>query len=155
MRLCGFTFSSDWQITPALIVTFVVFLCGAMAEELGYTGYATPALLRRVSPVGAGLILGVPWALWHLPSMIAVGQPIGLVLWGLAATIAIRVIYVLIYARGGGSLFAIVLLHALLNTGRSAFPGGRAGYEMGDAAIGYGLIIVLALAVIAVDKRAR
>ena len=41
------------------------------------------------------------------------------------ATAAFRVIYVLLYNNAGGSLFAIILFHAVANTGRSAFPGGE------------------------------
>ncbi len=34
------------------------------------------------------------------------------------------------------------------NTGRSVFPGGRPAYELGDAAVGYGLITIVAVIVV-------
>jgi membrane protease YdiL (CAAX protease family) len=39
-------------------------LAGAL-EEIGWTGFATPRLLERFSPLRAGLTLGVAWAAWH------------------------------------------------------------------------------------------
>ena len=38
------------------------------------------------------------------------------------ATAAFRVIYVLLYNNAGGSLFAIILFHAVANTGEARFP---------------------------------
>ena len=77
--------------------------------------------------------------------MIQVGQAPGLIMWGLLATVAFRVIYAWLYNNAGGSLFAIILFHAVANTGRSAFPGGRAAYELHNGAIGYAIIICLGL----------
>ncbi|WP_421724443.1 CPBP family intramembrane glutamic endopeptidase [Bauldia sp.] len=145
MRLLGFDVAVPSAIGAPLALTFVVFFLGAVGEELGYTGYATDPLLRRASAPMTAVMLGVPWALWHLPSMILIGQPTDLILWGLAATVAYRVIYVEIYARSGCSLFSVVLLHALFNTGRTAFPGGHEGFEAGNAAVGYGLVVLVAL----------
>jgi len=35
-------------------------------EEIGWTGFAAHRLLARHSAVRAGVLIGVPWALWHL-----------------------------------------------------------------------------------------
>lgn len=144
MRMAGLPLSASFILTPALVFAFPLFMLAAAGEELGYTGYATDLLQHRYSALMSGLIIGVPWALWHLPSMIQVGQGPALIIWGLLATVAFRVIYVWLYNNAGGSLFAIILFHAVANTGRSAFPGGRAAYELSDGAIGYAIIICLA-----------
>ena len=34
-------------------------------EEIGWTGFATPHLLDRFTPLRAGLTLGLAWAVWH------------------------------------------------------------------------------------------
>jgi membrane protease YdiL (CAAX protease family) len=39
-------------------------LAGAL-EEIGWTGFATPRLLQRFSPLRAGIVLGGAWAAWH------------------------------------------------------------------------------------------
>jgi hypothetical protein len=67
--------------------------------------------------------------------------------WGTLFTIAVRVIMVWLYADGG-SVFVVSLFHAIGNTGRSLFPGGRAAFELGDATVAYGLVTLSALALV-------
>ncbi|WP_276277430.1 type II CAAX endopeptidase family protein [Haloarcula regularis] len=51
-----------------VLVSFVsIALVGGGNEEPGWRGFALPKLEERYSPVSATLILGVVWALWHLP----------------------------------------------------------------------------------------
>jgi uncharacterized protein len=146
MRAAGLPVSAHWELTPSLAFALPAFLVAAAGEEIGYTGYATGLLQQRYSALVSALIIGVPWALWHLPSMIQVGQAPGLIAWGLLATVAFRVIYVWLFNQAGGSLFAIMVFHAMANTSRTAFPGGRAAYELANGAIGYSLVICFAVA---------
>jgi len=46
----------------------VALLAGALWEEIGWTGYATPRLLARYGALTAALLLGLLHALWHLPA---------------------------------------------------------------------------------------
>ena len=55
----AFTPSFHWQLLA------VGLLAGAF-EELGWTGFVTPQLLRRHSAWIAGFGLGLVWAIWHL-----------------------------------------------------------------------------------------
>lgn len=41
-----------------------------MGEELGLRGFALPHLQKRRSPFRASLIIGIFWALWHLPVLV-------------------------------------------------------------------------------------
>lgn len=36
-------------------------------EEIGWTGFALPAMMRTRNPFGAALLLGLLWSLWHAP----------------------------------------------------------------------------------------
>jgi len=148
MRIAGWSVPHMWTPSPSLGLVFLAFFIAAAGEEFGYTAYLTDRMRPNWSMLGAGLVIGVPWALWHLPSMIQLGQSPALIVWGLTATVAFRVIYVWLYNATGRSMFAVTLIHAIANTSRTAFPGGRKAFELGDAAIGYGLIILLALFVV-------
>ena len=92
--------------------------------------------------------MGPLWALWHLPSMIVMGQSTELILWGLCVTVAVRVLNVWIYNNAGASVFAVILMHAIGNTARTAYPGGRSGYELGHGSVAYSIIVALALIVV-------
>jgi len=119
-----------------------------------YTASAPDALQQRYSPLATALIIGIPWALWHLRSMIQIGQSPALILWGLAGTVAVRLIYVWLYNRAGRAVAILILCHTIANTARTAYPGGRAAYELGDGAISYGIIIAAALLILAANWRA-
>lgn len=149
MRLLGIPIPDQWALSLSLVPTFLFFFIGAAAEELGYTGYALDPLQDRWGALKASLIIGAPWALWHLPSMIGLGQSGTLIAFGLAATVAWRVIYVWVYNNAGKSVFAVILLHTIGNTGRTAFPGGRAGFEMNGGTVGYTIIVLVAAAIAA------
>jgi membrane protease YdiL (CAAX protease family) len=104
---------------------------GALAvgffEELGWTGFAIPRLLRRYSVLAVGLLVGVPWGAWHLltndiwiASAFAGELPVALFLTvnglGLLAgqLPAYRVLMLWVYDRTG-SLLVAMLMHASLS----------------------------------------
>jgi membrane protease YdiL (CAAX protease family) len=154
MRVLGYLTLTSWHLSPAFVGIFILFCSAAAAEEIGYSAYETDALQRRMTALNAALVMGPLWALWHLPSMIAIGQSAGLILWGLFGTVAVRILNVWIYNNAGASLFAVILMHAIGNTARTTYPGGRAGYELGHGSVAYSVIIVFALIVIALWRPA-
>jgi uncharacterized protein len=103
------------QFHPAL---FVIGLVAGMCEEIGWTGFATPRLLRRHSVLTAGLLLGLPWAIWHVladatgnfDAMGAGWFGLFAVFW-LATLPAYRILMTWVYANTGSVLLAI-LMHA-------------------------------------------
>ncbi|MCE3605484.1 CPBP family intramembrane metalloprotease [Massilia sp. P8910] len=155
LRIAGIPVSAHVELSASLLIAFVMFSTGAAMEEIGYSAYATDALQKRFSPRATALVIGVPWALWHLPSMMKMGQSPQLIVWGLLGTIAFRVITVWLYNNAGCSLFAVILAHAVGTTARSAFPGGRHGYEVADGSISYAVIMIAALCVAFFSGRAR
>jgi membrane protease YdiL (CAAX protease family) len=66
------SFSSLSQALPALLIAF--FTLGTM-EEFGWRGVALPLMQRKLSPFWAGLLLGVVWAVWHIPAFLLSGMP--------------------------------------------------------------------------------
>jgi CAAX protease family protein len=89
-------------------------------EEVGWMGYLFPRLLRRFSPLGGALVLGVLWACWHLPVVNFLGAagphgpyfvPFFLAFAGVL--VAMRVLMVWIYMQTG-SVLLMQLMHASL-----------------------------------------
>lgn len=53
-----------------LVMTFVALqLVGAFGEELGWRGFLQPTLERRLPRVGAALLTGAIWAVWHVQNL--------------------------------------------------------------------------------------
>lgn len=140
-------------VFPSLMVllgTIVMFFIAATVEELGYAAYATEALQKKYNSLMTALIIGVPWALWHLNSMIQIGQTPLLIIWGLLGTVAVRVLYVWLFNSTYASVFALILCHTIANTARTNYPGGRSAYELGEGMIAYGIIIIVTIIIICI-----
>ena len=111
---------------PSLLGTFVIwfFLGGPFGEEFGWRGYALPRLMRRCNPLAASLILGVIWSAWHYPLTRLVGTtesqtPVWVFF---LSTTAAAVTYTWVWLRSGKKLFAVLLLHAMVNITVKLFP---------------------------------
>jgi uncharacterized protein len=97
---------------------------GGLLEELGWTGFAVPTLLRqRYGVLSTGLLVGVPWGVLHFMAFFYLGRPsaaIPLAIFvpldffiSVVGLTAFRVLMVWVYDRTGESmLVAGVLMHA-------------------------------------------
>jgi membrane protease YdiL (CAAX protease family) len=120
LRLAG-TAMPEPDLSPALVLA-AVFLVAALCEEIGWSAYATEPLQERWGPLGAGLILGAFWAVWHWPALLLVPRPVSWIAWWSLGTVAIRVIMVWLFGRTGGSVPAVVLFHMTVNLSWQLFP---------------------------------
>lgn len=86
-------------------------------EELGWRGYALPLLQRRLAPVWAGLVVGVAWALWHVPAFFLSGTPQSGwdVMPFLMGATAVSVILTGFFNAARGSILVAILFHWQLN----------------------------------------
>jgi membrane protease YdiL (CAAX protease family) len=92
-------------------------------EELGWTGFATPMLLRDHGVLATGLIVGALWGAWHVPITIwMTGDPSGAFspplflppfVFYVVALPAYRVLMVWVYDHTE-SLLVVTLMHASL-----------------------------------------
>lgn len=103
----------------ALVQIWVVF-----GEETGWRGYALPRLQERCGSLGASLILGLVWTIWHLPMFLMPGAPqYGSSPFLFAGfIISWSVLSALLYNRTGGSLMAVMLFHWATNMWAFALP---------------------------------
>lgn len=130
-------------------VLFIFFFIGATAEEVGYTGYAIEPLQQRFGAVAASIIIGIPWAVWHYPSIIQQGHNLTWIAWGTLGTVAVRILIVWIFNNTGKSLFACILFHTMINLGRPLFPRDATHNPLVDyPGIHYSMIAVTAVIVI-------
>ena len=148
MRVTGLPVPASWHIPSAAPLVFLAFFFAAAGEELGYMGYAIDPMQERWGALKAGLLMGAIHAIWHYPSMIELGQTLPLMAWGTLFTVGIRILIVWVYNNAGKSVFVAILLHAIGNTARSIFPGGRTAFELGNAAVGYALVVIAAVVVV-------
>ena len=63
-------FSSNFAPVLSLSVMAFAALFSSLWEEIGWTGFATPVMLKRFSPLKVGLLLGFLHAMWHLAANI-------------------------------------------------------------------------------------
>jgi uncharacterized protein len=98
-------------------LALVRYLLAAVPEEVGWRGFALPALQAHHSALTASVIVGVLWALWHLPLLLG-GDPtmstyplVPYVVWMVAES----VLYAWLYNNTRASLLIPVLLHGLSN----------------------------------------
>jgi membrane protease YdiL (CAAX protease family) len=118
------------RISPVSAIGMAVgFLAFGLAEELGWTGYATEPLQARYGALGAALVLGVVWAAWHIVPLIQAHRaPDWIAGWSLG-TVGNRVIMVWLFTRAGRSVFAAALYHDMLNVSWQLFPNGGSHYD--------------------------
>jgi len=62
--------------SPASIpsIFLVMFIIAGLGEELGWRAYALPRLQARYSALRSSFIVGVYWALWHIPKYFMLGE---------------------------------------------------------------------------------
>ncbi|MBT8110911.1 MAG: hypothetical protein KJO27_09310 [Gammaproteobacteria bacterium] len=119
-------FSSSF--TPVLSLGAMAFaaLFSTLLEEIGWTGLATPLMLKKMSPLKVGLYLGFIHAMWHLAANIyGAGAFHGnLFIVNFLATsigiIGLRIVTVWIYMRTG-SLVLGWLTHLGFTGGQLSF----------------------------------
>lgn len=99
----------------ALITLPIMFFIGALAEEIGWQGYAIGRLQHRWNSLTASILLGIVWALWHIIPFIQMQQtPSWIICQWLNLTVT-RVIMVWIANNTQKSTSSAVLFHTVYN----------------------------------------
>jgi len=109
---------------PVRLIPFAVFIFifGPLPEELGWRGYALDGLQRRTNAVTASLLLGVVWAVWHIPLFFMQGTYQYELGFGSAAfwrfmvfAVVISIFFTWIYNNNQRSILSAALFHFSVN----------------------------------------
>ena len=152
---------SNWQPmwlvfqNPLILVFFLVstLLFGPLPEEIGWRGYGLESLQTKYSTVQSSLIVGLFWALWHIPlfltkdSAFAATYPLfspRFWLWGISL-LSISIIMTWIFNHTGKSTLTAILFHFSMSatSGFFSFQSQMQSIML----IGFALFAVFALAV--------
>ena len=132
-------------------VVWLIFAFFAMLEEPGWRGLALPRLQEHRSALSATLILGVFWALWHLPLQWfhPAFMETGMVGFGFqfVSLLALSIPLTWLYNSAHGSILMAALLHAGLNTATMA--GAEFAMLVGT------FVIIAAIIIVVVFRRAN
>ncbi len=116
-----------WSVAIILlpIVLASQLFSSPLLEEAGWRGYALPRLQSRHSALLSGIALGGVWGVWHLPLVIAYGDPFGPYLAGIVAH---SVLMTWMFNAAGGNLSVMLVAHASLNVSLNVLLPLRAGW---------------------------
>ena len=64
---CMEAFASPIFLPGRFLVGVGFGIPAGLLEEIGWTGYAFPKMCGKMSPLTAGMLLGLLWGSWHLP----------------------------------------------------------------------------------------
>jgi membrane protease YdiL (CAAX protease family) len=112
--------------TPLLVMLGAILISTWVqaGEEVGWRGYALPRLATHLGLGSASVLLGVIWALWHLPLFFLQGSgsegqsfPIYLL-----HVTALSVAMSWLYWKTEGSLLLVMLMHASVNNTTGIVP---------------------------------
>jgi membrane protease YdiL (CAAX protease family) len=110
------------QDKATAVLTWTLYgLAAGLLEELGWTGFAVPRLRLRYGVLTTGLIVGIPWGVWHFISnywgsgdsagVLSLGLFVPAQVFAIGALPAFRVLMVWVYDRAQ-SLAVAMLMHA-------------------------------------------
>lgn len=124
----GTTPSFPWEgnllVLPIAFV-FILFLGGPIQEEFGWRGYLLDELQARFGAVASGVLIGIVWAIWHLPLFYIPSETIYYrnPFLGFAVSITLfSVLLTWVYNNTNRSLLPALLFHASFNWSQGMFP---------------------------------
>lgn len=107
----------------------VWFLTYGLGEETGWRGFALPHLQRTHSAASATLVLAMVWAGWHLPAYFFrdTYTEMGILAFPLFAIMMIftTMVFTWLYNGTGGSIFIVIVFHAVFNWLSVSEAGGQ------------------------------
>lgn len=108
-------FNNLGLILPTYLLTLIVgVILGPLWEEPGWRGFALPRLQNEFGPLIGTTILGVMWALWHLPGYFGGWMTTNFIAL-LVYCIGFSLVMTWVYNNTRGSILLMILLHSSSN----------------------------------------
>ncbi len=116
-------FRSPADVLVAFISAFVPYLL-LNTEELAWRGYLLPRLQSKWGPMRASLVIGILWALFHIPIFLMKGgHPAGhQFVPYFILVVSMSFIFTAIFNRAANSVLVVHVLHQSMNSWPEAFP---------------------------------
>jgi membrane protease YdiL (CAAX protease family) len=123
----GYPLQLAWASQPVVLVGWFLnnlTRSGGISEEFGWRGYALPRLQARWNALVSSIVLGVVWAVWHVPLWFVAGaSQQGSSFWlFLANLVLLSILYTWLFNNAKGSILVAVVFHAMANTVSQMFP---------------------------------
>jgi membrane protease YdiL (CAAX protease family) len=150
-RALGGPFAGRWLYLPENPQHVAAMILMPLVEEPGWRGYALPRLQPRYGRIGASLLLGIGWALWHTTMFVLQGTTPLTFAVALVNIVAGSVIFSWIYNHTRGNLGLAILAHVGVhwNNPMHAVPANLTPFAVYTAGI-----VVAAIAVLVFDRAA-
>ena len=112
----------SYLLSYLALFVFGLLLGGPLLEEIGWRGFALPRMERLQGPLLASVILGVMWALWHLPEFLVPtwaassggGGILGITLFTITA-ITFTIVITWVFNNTRASVLVAILVHTAID----------------------------------------
>jgi len=154
-RMLGFDLPAPFVIglLSKMSLGFLVTMVFVLGEEIGWSGFLTPKLLKLSSVPVTSLIVGGYWALWHYPAIIGglygTGTPLWVALPGFTLVIGAESLVRTVLISKSQSVWIGTVLHASGNVilmgmfWEMTVHNGYAGYLVSETGVFLGLVYMI------------
>lgn len=154
-RMLGFELPAPFVVgvLSKMTLGFLVTIVFVLGEEIGWSGFLTPKLLKVTTVPVTSLIVGSYWAVWHYPAIIGgfygTGTPLWIALPGFTLVIVAESLVRTVLVSKSRSLWVGVVLHA---SGNIILMGmfwemtvhqGYAGYLVSESGVFVGVVYMI------------
>ncbi|WP_237179318.1 CPBP family intramembrane glutamic endopeptidase [Paenibacillus sp. MMS18-CY102] len=110
----------DVALAIKMIVMIIINLVVVLGEEYGWRGYLLPALTKQMGKLKATVVVGIVWALFHVPAIYCLAQANGIGHPWLLVAVQAGGVFVFNFVFSycyylSGSLLPVLLFHSVWN----------------------------------------
>lgn len=152
LRLVSMAFDSVLSVATLPLIGLallegLVYTPIALFEEVGWRGFVLPRFLQRMPPLASAIVLGVIWAIWHLPLM-ALNSflfPDLNLYWWFVDIIFVSVFVTWIFTNTKGNLWLACLFHGMANMTATNLPMQSGSITNSIISLAVGLVIIFVI----------